>query len=131
MATHDGRFLRIVILNDSPRLLQTLSSWFQSHGHAVAAVEIGHMRDFFKAIRRIVDTHTPNVLVFDVAMPYASSYDLASLLHHHVPNCPIVLTTPNKSALTEAVGANEALEIRGNPADLEALLEKVQGAAHP
>jgi len=41
---------------------------------------------------------------------------------------PIVVTTANKNALEDLVGPTETLQIVGKPADLNALLGRVEAA---
>jgi hypothetical protein len=73
----------------------------------------------------VVEAVNPDVLIFDVGLPYAVNWYYAEVLKMSLPNLPIVLTTANRTALKEIVGANGAFELTGTPQNLSALLEFV------
>jgi CheY-like chemotaxis protein len=73
----------------------------------------------------------PDVVVYDVAMPYASSWDLIEVIraNHALQSQAFVLTTANKKMLEEAIGARTpALEIAGETRDLRRVLKAVETA---
>jgi DNA-binding NtrC family response regulator len=76
--------------------------------------------------------HNPNVVVWDVSCPYYVNWSYLQ----HVRSTPdfagrvVIVTTPNVERLNDAVGApvSGAIELVGNPHDLELLLECVRRA---
>ena len=70
--------------------------------------------------------------IYEVAMPYASSWDLLDVIRSmpSVKSAPFVVTTPKKKELDEAVGkTTSTLEIAGQHADRRGLLKAVEKAA--
>ena len=71
-------------------------------------------------------------MVYDVGMPYSSSWDLLEVIRTTSPALqrqPFVITTPNKRKLEQAVGPTSAIEIGGRDTDLRRVLKAVEAAA--
>jgi hypothetical protein len=115
-------YLRVAILNDGEDTITALSEWFQLHGHIPLAMKVSDLRKRLTNPAEVVEAVNPDVLVFDVGLPYAVNWYYAEVLKMSLPNLPIVLTTANRTALQEIVGANGAFELTGTPKNLIALL---------
>jgi DNA-binding NarL/FixJ family response regulator len=74
--------------------------------------------------------HLPQVIIFDVSLPYEWNWQRFREFQELGEECriPTVLTTTNKRALTECMGPTDALEIVGKPYDLDQLLTAVRRA---
>lgn len=118
-------YLRVAILNDGQDTITALSEWFQLHGHIPLAMKVSDLRSRLTNPSEIVEAVKPDVLVFDVGLPYAVNWYYAEILKMSLPDLPIVLTTANRSALKEIVGANGVFELTGTPQNLTALLALV------
>lgn len=82
-------------------------------------------------VGRFIQKHRPNVVVYDVGMPYSSSWDLLEVIRTApaLLSQPFVITTPNKRKLEQAVGPTSAFEIGGPDSDLRRVLKAVEAAA--
>jgi DNA-binding response OmpR family regulator len=125
----DKKRLSIVVINDSHLLLDTLGKWFASQGHQVATLAISDHRDLYSIAAQTIAQHQADVVVIDVGIPYVASYDVADVLRYQIGKGRVVLTTSNKTALTNAVGQNDAWEVQGQPKDLQELMAAVEAAA--
>lgn len=123
-----GRRLRLVILNDSQHVLKLLCDWFQKHGHRCTTAAVAEMPRAHIEVERFICEHKYDVVVYDVPMPYASSWDLLEVIREmpSLQSQPFVITTRNKRKLEEAVGRTSAIEIAGQFDDLRRLLKAVE-----
>jgi CheY-like chemotaxis protein len=122
--------LRLAILNDSPHVLKLLCSWFRQHGHQCATRMVAEMSQAHVEVQQFINEHKPDVVVYDLPMPYASSWDLLDVIRAtpSLQSQPFVITTRNKRKLEQAVGRTSAIEIAGEPEDLRRLLKAVETA---
>jgi CheY-like chemotaxis protein len=125
-----ARRLRLAVLNDSPRGLKVLCDWFQQHGHRCATAIVAEMPLAHVVIERFINEHKPGVVVYDVPMPYASSWDLLEVIRGmaSLRSKPFVITTRNMRKLQQAVGRTTVIEIAGQSDDLRRLLKAVEAA---
>jgi len=124
------RPLRLVVLNDSARVLKMLCDWLQHQGHHCHTALVADMPQAQEEVGRFILKHRPDVVVYDVAMPYASSWDLLEVIRAlpELRSQPFVITTPNKRKLEQAVGPTSALEIGGREDDLRRVCKAVEAA---
>jgi CheY-like chemotaxis protein len=108
-----------------------LCAWFQQHGHHCDTALLADMPQAHEQVQRFVLKHRPDVVVYDVGMPYASSWDLLDVIRTApaLQSQRFVLTTPNKRKLELAVGRTSAIEIGGRDGDLRRVLKAVESAA--
>ena len=124
--------LRLVVLNDSAPVLKMLCNCLQEHGHHCETALLADMPHAHDEVGPFIQKHRPDVVIYDVAMPYSSSWDLLEVIRAApaLQSQPFVITTPNKRKLEQAVGPTSALEIGGPDSDLRRLLKAVEAAAH-
>jgi len=122
--------LRLVVLNDSARVLKMLCDWLQRQGHHCDTALLADMPQAHEEVGRFILKYRPDVVIYDVGMPYASSWDLLEVIRASpaLQSQPFVITTPNKRKLEEAVGATSALEIGGREEDLRRVSKAVEAA---
>ena len=122
--------LRVVVLNDSARVLKMLCDWLQRRGHHCDTALLADMPEAHKEVGRFILKHRPDVVIYDVGMPYASSWDLLNVIRisSALKSQPFVITTPNKRKLELAVGPTPAIEIAGRDADLRRVSKAVEAA---
>lgn len=125
------RRLRIVVLNDSAAVLKMLCQWLEQHRHHCDTALLADMPQAHEEVSRFIGKHRPDVVIYDVGMPYASSWDLLEVIRTSptLQSQPFVITTPNKRKLEHAVGATPAIEIGGRDTDLRRVLKAVEAAA--
>jgi CheY-like chemotaxis protein len=126
------RPLRLVVLNDSSQVLKMLCGWLQQQGHHCDTGLLADMPNAHEDVPRLISKHRPDVVVYDVGMPYPSSWDLLDVIRASpaLQSQPFVITTPNKQKLEQAVGPTSAIEIAGGAEDLRRLLKAVERAGN-
>ena len=80
---------------------------------------------------RFVETHDPDVVIFDISPPYQENWDFFKTLRdaEAMEGRGLVLTTTNKERLDETVGQDsDALEIVGKPYDLDQIKDAIHAA---
>jgi CheY-like chemotaxis protein len=126
-----SRRLHLVVVNNSRQVLKMLCDWFKQHGHHCNALLLSDIAQAQVEVGEFVSVHRPDVVVYDVGMPYASSWDLLDVIRMpaSLRSQAFVITTPNKAKLELAVGATSAIEIGGGERDLRTVLKAVEAAA--
>ena len=127
---HKRRRLRLVVLNDSAKVLKMLCEWLQSEGHHCDIALLADMPNAHEEVGRFILKHRPDVVIYDVGMPYESSWDLLEVIRTSpaLQLQPFVITTPNKRKLELAVGPTSAFEIGGREGDLRRVVKAVEAA---
>jgi CheY-like chemotaxis protein len=126
-----ARRLRLAILDDSPHVLKLPCEWFRQHGHQCATRMVAEMPHAPVEVQQFITEYKPDVVVYDVPLPYGSSWDLLDVIRAMplLQSQPFVITTRNKRKLEQAVGRTSVVEIAGQPEDLRRLLKAVEAAA--
>jgi CheY-like chemotaxis protein len=109
-----------------------LCKWLEQHGHHCDTSRVADMPKAHDGVGQFIQKHRPAVVIYDVGMPYGSSWDLLEVIRLSAPlrSQPFVITTPNKRKLERAVGANTcAIEVAGLDTDLRRVLTAVEAAA--
>jgi CheY-like chemotaxis protein len=122
--------LRLVVFNDSARVLKMLCDWLQNQGHHCETALVADMPHAHEEVGRLILKHRPDVVIYDVGMPYGSSWDLLEVIRASpaLQSQRFVVTTPNKRKLEEAVGPTSAVEIAGREEDLRRLSDAIEAA---
>jgi CheY-like chemotaxis protein len=123
----------VVILNDSVPVMKMLCAWFERHGHHCDTALLADMPQAHEEVGRFIQKHRPDVVIYDVGVPYASSWDLLEVIRTSpaLERQPFVITTPNKRKLEQAVGSTtSAIEIAGRDTDLRRVLKAAKTAAN-
>ena len=123
------QYLRIAVFNNSAPVLRMLCQWLEQHGHQCSTALLPDMPEAHEEVGRFIHKHRPDVVIYDVGMPYASSWDLCEAIRMSpaLQSQPFVITTPNKRKLEHAVGSTSAIEI-GLDTDLRRMLKAVEAA---
>jgi len=121
----------VAVLNDSAKVLSLLCKFFRESGLRCVSAAVADMPAAHEQIEKFILKHRPDVVVYDVAMPYGSSWDLLDAVRSSraMQAQRFVVTTPNKRQLEQAVGRTGALEVAGATADLRRLLTRVERRA--
>ncbi len=123
----------VAVFNASEDTVEMLTVFFRQLGfEAVGEAWPAQTPLPFDAARAFVARHRPHVIVFDVSFPYAQNWERFCEFRDAdgMRDIPIVLTTTNKKALDEIVGATAATEIIGKPCDMDQLAAAVSRAVH-
>ena len=122
----------IAVINSNQDTTEMLRECLQHYGYT--SVVIGHVTDIKRGrtdFLQFVAAHDPQVLVWDISIPYEENWRFVHLLMNgeQMVGRRVVLTTTNKRALDQLVGRTEALEILGKPYDLDQIVKAVDRAA--
>ena len=89
---------------------------------------VAEMSQAHVEVQQFINEQKPDVVVYDLPMPYASSWDLLDVIRSmpSLRSLPFVITTRNKRKLEQVVGRTSVVEIAGQPEDLRRLSRKPQ-----
>jgi len=119
------------VFNTSQDTIDMLRELFEHKGFVAVAAFTNLVRDGKVALDGWIHQHQPDVIVYDIALPYEENWRLFEHIRRS-PACkdiPFVLTTTNVAQVKRVAGNAEVHEIVGKPYDLEKLLEAVSNAA--
>jgi DNA-binding response OmpR family regulator len=124
----------VAVINTSEDTTDLLRIAFEQAGFVVVTAFTHALRDSLIDFEAFIRQHRPNVIVYDVALPYEANWRL--FLHlRATPACehiPFVITTTNVAQVRKIVGDGPAMhEIVGKPYDLGVLTDAVRAAARP
>ncbi|HEY7123425.1 MAG TPA: response regulator [Ktedonobacterales bacterium] len=122
---------RLAIVNTSEDLIEVLTTFFEEEGYDVASAIVRSFRTNEKDLKQFIAAHDPQVLVWDIALPYEENWSY----FERVRQSPVmkgrrfVLTTTNEKRVREVAQPDEELtEIVGKPFDLRQLADAVKRA---
>ena len=106
-----------------------LCAWLEQHGHHCDTALLSEMTHAHEEVGRFIEKHRPDVVIYEVGMPYPSSWDLLEVIRASpaVRSQSFVITTPNKQKLEQAVGPTSAIQI-GLDTDLHRVLRAIEAA---
>jgi CheY-like chemotaxis protein len=126
--------LVVAIFNTSEDTIEMLRHLFEYHGFLVVTAFTHALRDGRTDLEALMRQHRPNVVVYDIALPYEQNWRLFQHIRSS-PACagvPFVLTTTNTVQVQKVAGSEEPIhEIVGKPYDLDVLVQAVHRAASP
>lgn len=114
---------RILVVDDDPRLLSSLSSLLKQEGHDVTEAEGG------RAALRAIDTDSFDLAMLDLRMPDVDGFDVMAKLSKVQPDCGAIVVS-GESSFTSVSRAlrRGALDYIRKPFDPEELLATVNNA---
>src|SRR5262252_4413257 len=121
----------VAVFNSSSDTIEVLKLALEDSGFSVAA---GHVSDLKKGQLDVIDfvnEHQPDVIIYDVALPYEENWRFLRLLQTSdvLKNLKWVITTTHKQHLEELVGeCGEVYEIVGKPYDVQQIMNAVKTA---
>ncbi len=118
----------VAILDTSEDFTNMLTEVLDIEGYSTIADCIVEFRKGRKDILSFLEQHKPQVIIYDIALPYQENWQFFKHIRRLVDkDCRFVLVTTNRKALDELVEAEtHSLEIIGKPFDLDTLLEAVK-----
>lgn len=120
--------LKVAVLNTSREIMDLLIEVLRAKGFKTCDTFTKYLKDGKVEFDKYVRLNKPDVILYDIAIPYEENYMLFKSLAKSkvVKNIPFVLTTTNKKVLDSLVGKTGAFEIIGKPYDLEELVRIIQ-----
>ena len=123
----------VAIFNSSEDTIDLLRFVLERAGFVVVWALTHHLRDAGHELSTFIDDHHPAVIVYDVAPPYESNWNLFLHVSAH-PACrssQFVVTTTNAAHVSRVAGSEQRVfEIAGKPYDLDQIVAAVTAAAH-
>jgi CheY-like chemotaxis protein len=120
----------MVVLNNDAETIGTVKTWFEAQGMLVRGAKVTAFQTGERNLASFVAAATPDVIVFDVALPYVANWQHLHDLRadERLWGIPIIVTTPNAEVLrTVAAVCNPGVthQILSKPANLQELTAKV------
>lgn len=114
-----GKFM-IAVVDDDPRLLESLSDLLESAGYAVRS---------FRSARSFLDDHTAlseaACLVADIGMPLIDGFQLEKLTRQTRPELPVILITGRHEIADQQRAIAQGNRFFRKPFDGQALLAAI------
>jgi CheY-like chemotaxis protein len=125
------RPLKVLILDNSSDILELLSTDLQCRGCVVTTASVTAIRHGDIDAARLIEAAAPDVIVFDVALPYEANWRVAMDLQSDPRvRMPFVLTTTNAMAVRRLLG-RDLIELVGKPYDLDTLYSTILRSVYP
>ena len=124
----DTRPALVAVINSNDDLVNLLRETLEDEGLNVVTTHIHDIKAGREDLPRFLKKHDPDVIVYDLAPPYAENWRFLGLLRGAFGERGLVLTTVNRKALRRSVGRVEAHEIEGRRSDLARVVRSVLDA---
>jgi DNA-binding response OmpR family regulator len=123
--------IRVAVMNTSKEVTDMILEVLKIEGFSTCFVFTHQLKKDEGYFDEYLENNTPQVIIYDIAIPYEENYVLFKRLRSRksAKGIPFVLTTINKKALEKLVGKTPAFEIIGKPFDLEELIKAVRSAS--
>lgn len=120
----------VAVINSSPDTVEMLSYWFETAGFIVVCGMTHDVRLGRLDLAHFINTHQPDVIVYDIAPPYDRNWRLFQHLQQTVfPTHPYVLTSTNAGAVRKVVDPTlNIFDVMEKPYSLDAILQAVTKA---
>ena len=121
----------VVIFNSRAEFIDVLREALDREGFPTATALIADIQDGTLDLIAFLETHEPQVIVYDLPRPIERHWNFLRLLHQTdaLKKRTWILTTTDKKALDAAVGASGVIEIVfGEPYSVGEIVEAVHHA---
>ena len=122
---------RVAVVNTSEEVAGLLRAVLQMEGYATVEAFTLEFKRGIKNFGEWAREHRPEVIIWDVAIPYEENWDLFLRISQseEAAGIAFVVTTTNKDALEMLVGPTPTCELVGKPFDLDHILDAVKRSA--
>jgi CheY-like chemotaxis protein len=127
---HDSP-LKVLVLDNSSDILELLTTDLHCRGCIVTTGSVSAIRHGEIDGAQLIEAAAPDVVVFDVALPYEANWQTANQLQADPRvRAPFVLTTTNATAVRQLIG-RDLIELVGKPYDLDSLYDVILRSVFP
>jgi CheY-like chemotaxis protein len=121
----------LLIINTAPDTVALLTLLFEQFGFIVVSCYTHDIRSGRTDLGRLLEQHTPRVIVYDIAPPYERNWSFFEHLRDTLFfEIPIVLTSTNARLTKQIVKPDaEVYEVIETPSELQKILHAVRDAA--
>ena len=122
--------VKVAVINTSKEVTDMLQNVLSEEGFETLAIYAHLFKNKNLNFEEYIKVNKPDVILYDVAIPYEENYKLFKELEatKSTENIPFVLTTTNKKALEQLVGDTNTYELIGKPYDLEEIVKALKNA---
>jgi CheY-like chemotaxis protein len=121
--------IRALVMDSSTDTLDLLRHYLEYHGFEVETCNLARLRNEGADIAEAIVSARPDVIVFDIALPYEENWATCAALQQDPRiSAPFVLTTTNRAAVERLTAARSVVEIFGKPYDLAQFVRAVRDA---
>jgi CheY-like chemotaxis protein len=103
----------VAIFNSREEVIESVRSALESEGFSTVAARLAEIQSGTLDLVAFVETHDPDVIVYDLPRPYENHWNFLRLLKEtsSLKDRAWIVTTTDKEALVAAVGAVSVVEI--------------------
>jgi CheY-like chemotaxis protein len=123
----------VAVFNTSPDVVDMLRLALELEGFVVVSGMTFDIRDGHLDLEAFIKTHQPDVIVYDIALPYEQNWKLCRHVRARpvVADIPFVLTSTNAARVRPLTADEPVHEIVGKPYDLTELARTLRQAVSP
>ena len=120
----------VAIINTSPDTVDMLRIAFEFEGFVAVSAMTFDIRDGKVDLAAFLALHRPDVVIYDISLPYQGNWHLFQHLRETTPlgQLPTIVTTTNAAHVRPLAGGEPVHEIVGKPFDLEKLIDSARAA---
>ena len=120
----------VAVVNTNPDLVEMLKARLEAAGLVALVLHIADIRAGLD-LESVLAQHDPEVIVYDVVMPYERNWRFLEHLRATVfKNRRFVITTPNEAGVRKLAGKDDKVyEILDDTADIDAIVQAVREAS--
>jgi FixJ family two-component response regulator len=119
---HIEKFV-IAVVDDDPRLLESIGDLLESVGHSVRS--FGSARSFLEDEAALLEA---DCLIADIGMPVIDGFELEKLVKHARPELPVILVTGRHEIADQQRAIAQGNRFFRKPFDGQALLAAISQA---